>query len=268
MRFYRFIFIFVLFSFNALASTETSRAWNSLDNFSASLTSNYHGATLADPGSSSTLDNHGNLKATSNFDSEARFAYKLTNNMSIGPVVPFVVLNRPDRNGDSFIMGDAGVRFSQNRAIATDNFVVNTNLILQAPTSDSSKARGMTYAIKTTPNARYTFKDARFSAGSLTEGKYYANVTVDKTLKLWAMPFVNFKQTSNFSWNLGYEMEWHRDVGRGAMEFTTYQKDLQPGVIWEITKKISVNPYLQFYTNKALSFRDAGIGAFITAAMI
>ncbi len=263
-----------LTSFSALANTDietnTSRTWYSLDNFSAGLTSVYHGATLADPTAGSTIDNKGNLNKnfTANFDNEASFAYKLKNNFSFGPVVPFLVLTRADKNNDNFILGDAGVKLSHHHTIATDHFALSTNLIVQAPSSDSSKNRGMRYAIKTTPSARYTFSDPRFTLGAFNEGKYYAKVVKGTTLKLWTLPYVNYKASKNFSWNLAYEMEWHRDLGRGALEFTNYRKDIQPGFIWNATKNISVNPYLQFYTNKPLTLRDAGIGTFISATMI
>ena len=250
------------------ASSTTSAASESiLKNLYINYFGTFHGPSTKDLSSPYTVDRTGKTgKYGINFDSELTTAYMIDPSIGIGPVVPFIVT---PVLGQGFLLGDVGVKAFDKKTISTSNFNLYTNLILQAPTSDSSKARDMTLSIKTTPNARYNFSGTRVAIGAWTEAKAYLGVTKEKTFKLYAAPYANYRLTSNLSLNLEYEMEWHHDVGQpGLVGFAAYQTDLQPGFVWNITPHVMVNPYVQIFTTNAMSTERMALAAIISASVL
>jgi|GEM_PF-1151497 len=255
------------------ASTQTlegAKISAPLKNIFFGVTSTFHGTPLRDLGSDYTVGRDGKQKATNRnallFDSEISTGYRLSNTVGIGPVVPFLAFVSRDQG---FVIGDLGLKAYNSKTIKIHGLKISTNLIVQAPTSQASRDRNMTWALKSTPDVRYSIPHSSFSVGSWTEMKDYFGVSSDKTFKLWALPYLNYALSDRFSLNLGYEMEWHHNVGQKGFGFNTYMTDLQPGFIAEVLKGVYVNPYVAFYTNTGgLDSDHAAIGAFISAAIL
>lgn len=226
----------------------------------------YHGAALDRLDSAQGVDAAGNpSKGKINLDGELIAGYRVTKDIGVGPYMPFLLF--PE--GQGFVIGDVGVKAFDKKTFTTEDLTVSTNLMLQAPTSDASRARNMKYGIKTTPSFRYNIGETKFTVGSFSEAKYYAGVTYDKEVKLLAEPFVAYSLSRSFALNLAYEMEFHHNVGQKAFKFGNYQKDLQPGVVWIINKNVFVNPYLQvFTTHSSISWKTTAVGAFVNVAAL
>ncbi len=229
----------------------------------------YHGPTVSDLGSPYTVDRTGNQSKSKygamNFDSELTTAYMVSSDIGIGASVPFFFV---PVMGQGLILGDVGLKVFDRKTIATSDFSLYTNLILQAPTSDASQARNMSMGLKTTPYFRYHFSGSRFSVGSWSEAKAYLGVTRDKTFKLYGAPYVSYQLTSTLALNLEYEMEAHHDVGKPTFDFTSYQTDLQPGIVWRPTPRLVVNPYVQLFTGNKVTSETTAVGAVINATLL
>jgi len=240
-----------------------------LDKIYMGLTSTFHGTPLNNLGSEYSVDRTGKEKRSNYnsilFDSELGTGYRISKNVGVGAVVPFLM---SVSRGQGFILGDVGLKVYNNHTIDAGGLHVATNLMLQAPTSDSSADRDMKFAVKTTPSARYSFAHSSFSTGVYTEAKDYLGVSKEKTFKLWALPYLQYSVSDNFALNMGYEMEWHHDVGRKGLGFDTYMTDLQPGVVITVMKGVIVNPYVQFYTMDKVDFDHAAVGAFMSANIL
>jgi len=249
------------------SASQSTVAPEILNNLYLNYFTTYHGAPLNDVGSARAADRNGVISKTGlvNLDSEATAAYMITPAIGAGFVVPFLMV---PVKGEDWILGDVGIKVFQSNTISNHGFVLATNLILQAPTSQASQARNMTYAIKTTPAVRYTFPNSRFSVGAWTEAKDYAGVTVDKAYKLYAEPYVSYKLMPKLSLSLSYEMEWHHDVHNAPMTFSTYQTDIQPGFIWNITQNIMLNPYFQVFTTNHGGYDSTALGAVLNARVL
>jgi hypothetical protein len=240
-----------------------------LDRVYLGLTSTFHGTPLRHLDSEFSVDHTGKEKRSSynalNFDSELGTGYRVSKDIGVGVVLPFLqVVTR----GQGFILGDAGLKVYDNRTLNLNGAIIATNLIVQAPTSDGSQANHMTWALKTTPSIRYAVPHSSFTVGSWTEIKDYFGVTKDKTFKLWALPYLNYAVSDGFSLNLGYEVEYHHNVGRKGLGFDAYQTDIQPGFIVGLAKGVSLNPYVLFFTNNKLDSDHAALGAFLSASIL
>jgi hypothetical protein len=128
----------------------------------------------------------------------------------------------------------------------------------------------MTFAIKTTPNVRYLIPQSNFKVGAWTEAKSYLGVTQGKAFKLYAAPYVGYSLSDSLALNVGYEMEAdHYPIpGISSLDFKSYQTDLQPGVVWNITPHIMVNPYVQLFTGNKVTLDNSALGAVISATLL
>jgi hypothetical protein len=105
--------------------------------------------------------------------------------------------------------------------------------------------------------------------GAWTEGKTYLGVNTDKTLKIWALPYVDYKLTGSVSLNLGYELEAHHDVGMQGIDMRWYQTDIQTGVVWFISPRFMVNPFLQIFTTTSdIGTDHMALGAVFSATVL
>lgn len=252
----------------ASTSTATSAATGRsiMDQLYLSYFATFHGPNLDNPGSSRTVKNDGTLdpKSSVNFDGDITAAYLVAPSIGVGPYIPF--LASPVR-GNGLTLGDVGIKLFDKKTVNSNGFTLATNIILQAPTSDYSQDRKMQYGIKTTPSIRYVFPNSRFSTGAFTEAKAYVGAKKGKDFKLWAGPWVNYKVSPNFSLNMLYEMEADHFPGKPDFDFTSVLTDLQPGVVWNITPKVLVNPFLQIYTGEKITVGRTAIGAVVSATL-
>ena len=227
----------------------------------------FHGPGVDNFSSPNTIDQTGTLSKTTrmNLDSEVNLPYNISDSVSVSPVIPFLLYTTM---GSGATLGDLGFKVTDKKFISTSDVNVSANLIFQLPTNTLSKARGMEYAIKSTPSVRYVIKDTRFALGAFTEIKAYLGVTSGKAFKLYADPYVNYQITSKFSANVAYEMEVDHLKGVGSnLNFQPYQSDLMPGFIYMITPTVMINPYLQVFTTQTVDSGHMALGAIVAAAI-
>lgn len=247
-------------------TTTSSEQHSILDRFYLNYFANYHGSRLSNLGDSRTLNNKGNPSPMGiYFDSDVTAAYMIDSANGIGPDIPFLLV---PVLGQGFIMGDAGVRYFNRNTIKKNGFILNTNLILQAPSSLASQNRHMVLGVKSTPSIFYTPPGSRWTFGAWTEIKAYLGATSDKTFKLYGAPYVSYRLLPQLAVNLGYEIEAHHDAGYPAFNFFVYQSDFEPGLIWYVTPRILINPYVQFFTNNKINLDTTALGAVISLTML
>ncbi|MBS1958472.1 MAG: hypothetical protein JST80_03280 [Bdellovibrionales bacterium] len=249
----------------APSGQSTSRA-GVMDDLHFSFFSNFHGPNVNHLSSAETVNSKGveNPKQRQYFDSELTAAYKLNTDQGVGIVVPFFYA--PTKGGD-FSIGDIGAKIYDKKTIATKDFTLSTNLIVQGATSTYSRERGQTVSLKTTPAARYNIPASRFSLGAWTEAKTYFGVFAGKLFKLYGEPYVSYQITPSLSGIVGFEYEADHFVGTTPFDFSTYQHDIIAGVSYMFSPHFIVNPYIAFYTTEKLSMNNAALGAIITASL-
>jgi hypothetical protein len=204
-------------------------------------------------------------KTRTALDGDLSAAYLFTPSVGVGPYIPFLLI---PSEGQHFIIGDVGVKGFNKKVINARGFTLGVNLALQLPTSTFSSGRHMKYAIKSTPNVRYIIPHSNFRVGAWTEAKSYVGVDRgNRAFKLWAAPYVNYSLNDNFSLNLQYAIEAHHYAGKPNGDFMLYQTDLEPGVVWNINKKIMINPYLQIFTGNKITWENTALGAVMSASL-
>jgi hypothetical protein len=293
--FTKFLVLSVLFSFSvahaqegssaggvpegpAAGTSEASHANLSgiIDNLYINYFGIFHGPELTNLGSAYTPNNKGiEPKAAysdgtnvMNFDSELTVAYMLTKDMGIGPDLQFSLYTA---RGYGATMGDSGVKLFDKAFVKTHNLRVYANIIVEAPTNEYDKTRGVDVKFKMTPYVRYDFSGSRFSIGSWTEETWYAgasdSIANNKLVKLYVEPYILYQLAPKWALNLSYDYEVDRMAGKTGFDFTTYQTDVMPGFVYVLTPKIIVNPYLQFFTTDKIAIDRTAIGAVVSASL-
>ena len=235
--------------------------------FYADIYTLYHGPTLDSLGSAYSVDATGrmNRAATTGLESEILAGYVLDRERLIGVGPDVSVINAPVP-GQHFVMGDSGVRVFWKKTVDTPTVRVSTDIYLLAPTSPASRSRNMDYAIKTTPFAWYDVD--RYRIGTWSELRYFAGVTEGTALKAYLAPFLQYSFNDRLVLNVIYEMEGHRDIGMGPLQFTNYQTDLAPGLIWKVTRDTFLNPYLKFFPRSPLGAGTTSIGVALYSVLL
>lgn len=221
-----------------------------------------HGPAINNPISNKITDVNGkeNKVMDAYFDSTILFAYKLTKNIGIGPEINFL-LEPEFKKNHGFTWNDSGIRIFNNHFIQAGTFNLYMNMILQAPTSESSRDRKEKYAVKTTPILFYTVPNTPWTLGAFTEAKAYVGVNKGKTFKLYAEPVVYYRLSDRFNLSLMYEYELHHLKGTPASKFVRVNSNLQPGFKWNVARNFWINPYLILYVNDKVTKENTSINA-------
>lgn len=244
-----------------------------MDNLYADLFANVHGPVLGDPNSPWSVNNKGQVvKSAAGHavyaDSELTTAYLLDKDsgIGIGPDVPFWY---SPMLGQGMTLGDVGVKAFNKKAIDTGNLRVYANVYFQLPTNSYDRdVRKMNYGVKTTPYWWYHFQGTRWTVGSWNEAKTYPGAQ-DYTFKLYAEPYVNYRVSPKVALNLGYEMEAHHmTTSTSTLDFTNYQTDMQPGIVWNVSQTVMVNPYVQLFTGNKVTGDSTAVCAIVTARLL
>jgi hypothetical protein len=245
-------------------STTTKEATTSSDitkDLYGDFVTTYHGPTIKKFGPYS-VNSRGRLDgaALSGFDSELTGAYMVDQDMerAMGLNVPFVA--QPNIPGHQLDIGDVGIKAFEKKTIKTENLQLASVGYIQAPTSDASQKAHMIMALRAAPFAFYNIPSTKWVLGTWTDFKWLAGVDQGLSLKAWVGPFVSYRFSEKFLFNLMYETEADRFVGDRAFQFRNTLGDFQPGVIWMITKNMKLNPYLVLAPDNHLSTDTTGVG--------
>ena len=227
---------------------------------------NFHGSPVNDLGNFKTPTTDGVTKKAQPmyFDSTLTTAYRINKDIGVGPEINF---NYEPVLGKGFTLKDSGAKIYNKHQFTSGNFNVASNLILQAPT-DYSRQSGIDFGVKTTPTIRYDIAATRWTIGSYTEAKAYVGATKGKTFKFWAGPYANYQVSQAVALTATYEMEAHHFAGKPSFDFTNVGTDLQPGVRWNITRDIMLNPYVNLYTGNKITVSNSYVGAIISATVL
>lgn len=259
----------LLFAQGNAHAEEISRVswWPNWEDFYVSDFTTYYGPNVDHPSNFAVNSKGEESKNPMFFDNEITAAYLIDRAGVIG-VGPSIRFNYSPVLGKGFEWNDVGLKFIDYRAVATADLHVALNFYVIAPTAAWSKASGMHYALKTTPSIAYDIPGTRVTIGAWTELKDYVGVNYGTQFKAYYGPYAKWRLSRHFALNLLFEEEYHHDKGMNGVKLKLARRDIEPGFIWTISNRVSVNPYVAFYIDNKLSADHASFGATMNARIL
>jgi hypothetical protein len=185
--------------------------------------------------------------------------YKVNNNLSLSGTFYTYSYYADSLSPAGVVTRHAGVRLADSYVKATipkayhqGNFNLAVQALITAPLSDNSKATSrITFAAAKqlfsyeVPKSKMTLSLETYEEAHLYSNRHKAasvNGTYD--LDFYTGPTVAYQLSPTVSVSALYEFETHRKVGAHGMDFDTNYMDIEPGVSWDITPRINLNPFL------------------------
>jgi len=246
-----------------------------LSKFTARMDEVYYGASLAGLGDANQ-PNDINKNAAGDpvfIRSNASLGYKVSPDLVAGGVARVDYL--PKNNNDT-LWEDAYLRLLAPKMINKGNFTAIGDLRFYVPTSHLSRENGLMTGITTRFVPTYTPTGSRLTFGTIFYHTLYihdarvdsvnATATNAWSSEFYAGPNIAYQLTPTVSLTALYEFDAVRMANAsGLLNYTSDTHtgngytDFEPGVNWDITSNIYVNPFLNMYPGSDFSLDTTNI---------
>ncbi|HLE01334.1 MAG TPA: hypothetical protein VJB59_13810 [Bdellovibrionota bacterium] len=262
-----------LMSTAAIAATTTGTSTTQapsriLDKLTLSYAGYYLGPSLAHP-CAFTPNVDGSLSEDKQvFDSVIYGGYKVNSDLTASVGVPF---NYYPVGGQDYLMKDPYLRFMHANLLNRGTLNLAADLRIYLPVTTASDKAGITSAVRSTQYLEYGIPDTRWTIGAATfiRGRTFtAEAQSGKDLELYLSPSVTYKISPTVSAVAGYEMYSNHLLRDGNLFnlSTDTPADYSFGVNWDVSKKLTLNPYISGYTSTQL--KAAQFNVFISAKFL
>jgi hypothetical protein len=231
----------------------------------------YRGAGLNDPGNGFTPLPDGTLDASSpqSIENVVTAGYKFNKDTSLAILAHFYYYPgpKPANTSSGFQNLDPIIQFEQKNLINSNGLKLTGRLWFEIPVSSYDRplpANNLT-AITTTGILSYDVGKTGLTVGlwGYLRGYIASASTPDtaRSYKIYLAPNVNYQFSKKVAATLWVDLiQATRNGNTGFISgMTNDNMDVQPGINWDITKNISLNPYFNIYpgnlTLKATSFQ-------------
>lgn len=217
----------------------------------------YNGASILNLSNSlqPNVDGTPDFSSPQSLDSLITVGYKLEKNIMMGIVGRFMYypIGNPTGTGHTIQGLDPALTFSKSNLITQGNFNLSAKLNFNLPVSQYDFLTPRHLATAFTPAAilNYDIPSTVLSVGLFTFVRGYiptANSPDNvRTYKLYFGPNANFQFSKTLAATLWVDIEFNHNRGTGFFAYDNVPVDIQPGINWDISKNISINPVLNIY---------------------
>ncbi|MBC7693575.1 MAG: hypothetical protein H7222_17550 [Methylotenera sp.] len=232
------------------------------------LTLSYYGAYFGPSLSDMNANTPGNTPeddGLQRIENTITAGYKVTPDVLVGAAFNF---NEMPTRGTGLQLKDPYLKISNSKAYHNGNFNVYADLRSYAGVTDASKAKGLVAAFR--PNQNITYDIGRLTVGSYSFVKAFVydsrGAGSNPIYSLVEAPYANYKLTETVSATMWIDLVQltHKHGPAGFLSMTNDPVDVEPGINWDITPKISINPYINIFPEHA-SLRSSSIGLIVAA---
>jgi hypothetical protein len=168
-------------------------------------------------------------------------------------------------------MEDPFVRVSHNSIWGTDRFNLYGDFRVHFPVTRVSRENDMKFGLQSVQVLTYSVGDS----GNLTLGTFgsvrvnsFGGYGFGRDMELYIAPNINYQVSKKVALTLLYEIQTSHAFGARPFAFTNDGMDIEPGVSWDVTQNVMVNPYLHFPVGANASLRSTSIGMMLNWALI
>jgi hypothetical protein len=235
----------------------------------------YRGAPLGNLGSTLQPKVNGDLDETSpqSIENLVTAGYKINKDWMIGVLGHFYYfpIGNPVGTGQDVQMLDPALIINKSNLFTYGNLKINGRFTAQAPltSADYLVPNELASAMTTTFISTFEVPNTSLTLGifSYIRGYVPTSDALDtvRTYKLYVAPNANYQLTQNVALTLWVDLvQASRYGGSGIVNLANDPIDIEPGVNWDITKNISINPIINIYPSNP-TLASTSLQAFITA---
>lgn len=261
------------------ASNKASGLKSITDNISVSTLSYLYGPFVSDPGSKVVSDD--SIGSTMGLSSRHQLAvkYRLSDNITIAPTLDFdwSFTNADGRTQRTFTWRDSYVKMSVGQIATADlggnDFVVAGDLRLFVPSSKSSRDNNTLGGIRASINPAIQFGKSAWSLSTVNFARFWlqqeeksATGGTMPALQLYTGPQVNYQVNDAVTAFVLYEttVVYNNQGIPNTTNADASLADIEPGADIKINDRITLSPYLNWYTNQRLSTTTMNLALGIT----
>ncbi|HAR42337.1 MAG TPA: hypothetical protein DCS07_06850 [Bdellovibrionales bacterium] len=165
-------------------------------------------------------------------------------------------------NQERWATYDPYLKMSHERIVQMGNFKLYADLRFHVPVSESSREAHLQGGLQSVQVATYDAPDSRwtFNLYGSARTNFFGKKGYGSDLELYLGPNVVYQLAPTVGLTLLYEMSGSHRYGDKPGILRNDGTDLEPGVTWDVTPRLNVNPYLNFYPGNRLAWDTTSVG--------
>ncbi|MBC7692520.1 MAG: hypothetical protein H7222_12215 [Methylotenera sp.] len=165
--------------------------------------------------------------------------------------------------GQELNLRDPYVRISNNSIFSTDTLNLYGDVRFHIPVTTLSRDQDILSGIQTLAIMTYIQPGSRWTWALYGSSRYnvFGKHGRGNDLELYLGPNFAYQITPSLAFTTLYEMNATHHLGQEAMVLNNDGTDLEPGFRWDVTPKVSFNPYVNIYTGNRLNLDSTSVGA-------
>jgi hypothetical protein len=172
--------------------------------------------------------------------------------------------------GQVITMRDPYVRVSHDRLIKTDNLTLYGDARVHFGLSDFARSNDLLTGFQTFQVLTYDIPGSRLQLGTYGSARLnvYGSQGFGPDVELYVGPNLSYRLGPTVELTLLYEAGMSHFFGDPAGRFYNDGTDLEPGVRWQITPTLMVNPYLNLYTGDRVNLASTSFGMMLNWTLL
>lgn len=248
---------------------------------SISATSMLYGPAVSKLGSGSTTAYTAGDVWGLSAENQIAMKYRLSDSMTITPVFDFVYQFTDPLNGGAdrraSLMYDSYIKLSRygiaSASLAGNDLAIDSEMRLYVPSSESSRDNGTLGGVRLAINPSLQFAKSRWSLSSVNHVRYWIQTRDTSAsgsnlprIQLYTGPQMNYKVSDAVTAWVLYEATVIFDIA-GIPNSRNPKRslaDIEPGIDVKVNDRVSLTPYLNWYTSQPIKTTSVNLTANFT----
>ncbi len=165
---------------------------------------------------------------------------------------------------------DPFLRLSYNSIFYKNGFNLYGDVRAHFPVTSFSRDCDMLFGLQTFEALTYEVPASRFTLGLYTSQRtnFFGEYGLGNDLELYFAPNINYQLSRTVTLTLMYEYQKSHFFGMAPFHFYGDETDIAPGLSWDVTPNLMVNPYFNIQTTKEVSLRSTSFGMMVNLNLL
>ena len=172
--------------------------------------------------------------------------------------------------GHQGLVQDPFLKVSHNSIFRFGDLNLYGDLRVHFPASQWSRDNNMQFGVQSVQALTYSVGSTNLLLGLVASVRAdsYGDRSFGNDMEFYLAPNVNYQITQTLAFTLLYEFFANKGEGLQSYGFRGYGSDIEPGLAWDATPQLTLNPYLHLPVSGSVSLNSTSFGMMINYALI